>query len=359
MILDVPEEPEREGFEQDAEFILSKCSGRIQSLVFAPEPDKLDFLKGFQRRPTVLRREKRESSMLNIAHYTVPGDCTEAAGRILLSKGRVQKCLAVFEKKNDAEQLKLFLERSGVSASLLPDLSKAEAAGCIISPALTGVVPLHGIRTVLFSGFFPTAPQVRKIITESGCSPDNVELLVVSSNTEEHKSMSLEEKNLPSDEGVLKGHIENILSTIKIDEDPELLNRYRRIIRKNVPFFMRSYLAAYLLKEAGGKLELSGGSERSRKDSGKRRKKEQMESSGGKQTLFVSIGKNRKVYPKDLVQLFRTTLSLEKEDVGAVKVLDNYSFVEINESRSQDAIEKMDGMEFRGRKITVNFARKK
>ncbi len=359
MILDVPEEPEREGFEQDAEFILSKCSGRIQSVVFASEPDKLEFLKGFQRRPTILKRDKRESCMLQLAHYTVSGECTETTGRILLSRGRVEECLVVFDSRSEAEKLKLFLQRSGISAALLPDLSKAGTAGCIISPTITGMVPLHGIRAILFSGIFPTAPQVRNIITESGSSPDNVELLVVSSNIEEHNSMNLEEKKLPSDEEVLKGHIENILKTIKIDEDPELLNRYRKIVRKNVPFFMRSYLAAYLLKETGGKLKLSGSGERAKKEPGRRRKKEQMESSGGKQTLFVSIGKNRKVYPKDLVQLFRATLSLEKEDVGAVKVLDNYSFVEINESRSQDAIEKMDGMEFRGRKITVNFARKK
>jgi RNA recognition motif-containing protein len=39
--------------------------------------------------------------------------------------------------------------------------------------------------------------------------------------------------------------------------------------------------------------------------------------------------------------------------------LDSYSFIDIPEQYSQKAIEQLNGKDFRGRKITVNHARKK
>jgi RNA recognition motif-containing protein len=104
---------------------------------------------------------------------------------------------------------------------------------------------------------------------------------------------------------------------------------------------MRSYLAAYLLKSANG-----GSLSRSDEPS-------QM------QTIFVSIGKNRKVFPRDLARLFNKALDIDPKEIGNIKVLDNYSFIDIPQEVAPKAIEKLDGIEFRGRNITVNFARKK
>jgi hypothetical protein len=39
--------------------------------------------------------------------------------------------------------------------------------------------------------------------------------------------------------------------------------------------------------------------------------------------------------------------------------LDSYSFLEIEESAADSAIARLDGENFRGRKLTVNFAKKK
>jgi len=77
------------------------------------------------------------------------------------------------------------------------------------------------------------------------------------------------------------------------------------------------------------------------------------------QTIFVSIGKNRKVFPRDLVRLFKNNLEIDQNAIGNIKVLDNYSFVDIPQKVAKKAIDKMDGMEFRGRNVTVNFAKKK
>jgi ATP-dependent RNA helicase DeaD len=350
LVLDVPDEPHREGFEQDAEFILSKIPSRIQTVIFAPHPEKLEFLAAFQRRSTSLTRAQREDYLLHMQLYTCSRNKAEAAARILLGRGRVKNCLLICENNEEAQTLRRLLQVSGVDG---------QADACIISGGSTENIPMQGINTILFAGILPEIGTIKKLVADTGkdpaevelltvCDTDNAECLKTLTTMEEARIMSLEEKAMPSNQEVLKGHIENILNTIKIDEDPEILNSYRSLLRKHVPFFMRSYFAAYLLKESGAKLNLPNEKEKS-----DRRRKEKMK------TLFVSIGKNRKVYPKDLVYLFRSTLSLEKAEIGSVKVLDNYSFVEISELRSQEAISKMDGMEYRGRKITVNYSRKK
>ena len=43
--------------------------------------------------------------------------------------------------------------------------------------------------------------------------------------------------------------VENLLKRVKENEDPDILNSYRKAFKKTVPFSMRSWLSAYLLKK--------------------------------------------------------------------------------------------------------------
>jgi hypothetical protein len=50
---------------------------------------------------------------------------------------------------------------------------------------------------------------------------------------------------------------------------------------------------------------------------------------------------------------------IKKGQIGDIKILDSYSFLEIEESVADEAIAKLDGENFRGRRLTVNHAKKK
>ena len=73
----------------------------------------------------------------------------------------------------------------------------------------------------------------------------------------------------------------------------------------------------------------------------------------------MSIGRNRRVYARDLTQLFTEKLQLLEGDIGGVRVFEKYSFVDIVPGRAEDAIAKLTGTELKGRAITVNYAKKK
>jgi len=113
---------------------------------------------------------------------------------------------------------------------------------------------------------------------------------------------------------------------------------------------LRAYVGAYLLRalmdDAPGRPAAAP-------------RKEESETDENSTTLFFSIGKNGRVFPKDLARYVTTTLSIDPSELGNIKVLDSYSFIDISTSHADKAVNMLNGQEFRGRKLTVNYARKK
>lgn len=150
--------------------------------------------------------------------------------------------------------------------------------------------------------------------------------------------MTHKEEKVLVDEEAVRQSIEKTLKDIKEAEDPVELNRYRRLVKRHVPVFLRSYFTAYLFK----------------------RNLEKLPKGPDKfTTLFVSVGKSRRVYPKDLIELFVKNLGMSRSDIGDIKVLENYSFVDVALDYASTAMSKLSGFNYRGRQITVNLARKK
>ena len=143
------------------------------------------------------------------------------------------------------------------------------------------------------------------------------------------------------DKDKLELRIKDIIQEIKAN--PDQLTEYRKIFKKNVPIFLRSYFAAKLLMGTEGSSF----------------KSTRKVPTGNMATLFVSIGRRRKVHPRDLLKLFQKALDIKSTEIGPIKVLDNYSFIDLNEKLSTKAVEQMNGMEYRGRKISVDFAKKR
>lgn len=162
--------------------------------------------------------------------------------------------------------------------------------------------------------------------------------------------------------------IDDILDAVKTEADPDVLNAYRSLIRKRVPFFMRSYVAAYLVLQLEQKGDMKRSPGRSRK-SGKsliRRDRDESKKSDTQRIhipeeesvkLFVSIGRNRRVFPRELLGMIMSESSAAREDVGVIRILDNYSFVQVRKEQADNIIEAINGKQFRGRTLVVNYAR--
>jgi hypothetical protein len=205
------------------------------------------------------------------------------------------------------------------------------------------------------------------------------------------------------DEASIKKRIQTFLEEIHTQADPEVLNRCRSIFRREVSFFRRSYMAAYLLllaeqdtKHTGGKRRQlpsakrgsndpetpqrnrfpgTGSSAKQARSSEAPRSKNSPQEGrpprerpqdeaprviipeGESVRLFISIGRNRKVFPREILALINANVQVSRDDVGAIRILDNYSFVQVRNTAADAIIEALNGQSFRGRTLAVNYAR--
>jgi hypothetical protein len=156
-----------------------------------------------------------------------------------------------------------------------------------------------------------------------------------------------------------KQNIDLILEKMRTDVDPRVLNEYRALFRRSVSLFRRSWVSAYLLmlfdRNAPGRLN-GGGARRTGRNSaaeGRRFSLTEEES----RRLFVSIGRNRRVFPREILGLINTKTTISRKDIGAIRVLDNYSFVQVRDTVADQIIEALNGCAFRGRTLQVNYAK--
>ena len=188
----------------------------------------------------------------------------------------------------------------------------------------------------------------------------------------------------------------NAVEKITTEEDIDTLTELIKLFKKNVPLSRRKYVTAYMLKDAlkhyhsFGKPKANRFSAAKNKNENTRERKDDYKAPARKErsfegtdkaaaaeteerprhtrveipaelatSIFVSIGKNRRVYPRDLVGLLIAVGGIDRERIGDIKVLANYSFVQLYTEDCQTAIDKLNGYDYRGRKLVVSFSKQK
>lgn len=168
-------------------------------------------------------------------------------------------------------------------------------------------------------------------------------------------------------------------------EDPDVLTAIRKTFKKTVPLSKRMYVAAYLAKEMqkgyrgyrgrrdfrerDGKNRFSSErpvrarrdlSDTVRTEEKERVPRPRVEIDPSKAAvIFISIGKNRRVYPRDLVGLLISVAGIERDRIGDIRVLANYSFVQLFAEDAEKVINSINGYDYRGRKLAVSYSRQK
>ena len=217
--------------------------------------------------------------------------------------------------------------------------------------------------------------------------------------------MDREEKSQLSPEA-LQEKIVAIVNRIKTDSDtnPVELEEIKKIIRKNVPFFMRGAFSAYILRELLNSTNgRNGKPQRERKDrretrfqsvplekaakpqprkndegrkpveqksatpasepktqnaepEARKEEKEERVIPEGAKTLYLNVGKMKRLYAKNLSQLLQTELEITREDIYSLRVHDKYSFITMSEENCEKAIEKLNGKDINGRTAMLSYS---
>ena len=195
-------------------------------------------------------------------------------------------------------------------------------------------------------------------------------------------------------EAQLEEFLQSATNRVRTSENVDLLSDLNKLFKKNVPLTVRKYVIAYLLKEALKHYHPFGNNRRDRFERNERfdrsdrntrqRQERNFRSERGTENTdaeateeerprhprveipedqatsnFISIGKNRRVYPRDLVGILIAIAGIDRERIGDIKVLANYSFVQLYTEDAQTAIDKLNGYDYRGRKLAVSYSRQK
>lgn len=345
-----------QGFDKDVEFILSKAAKRASKGLFSSEKEVMESLLPFLRRPRIIA--SADSTEKEEPLHSVLSARDEAHKRkllvdLILAKDithtviycRTMAVLKSAEKHIAREIPSYAIVGPRTSRQRLDHIIKEFEKGGIryiltVRPDIAASIP--GIREFIFYSL-PAPSETFNEICSDISHYRKAHITTLFTNRESADLCTLQENHAmkkehhPEQNEIIKGKLKAILHRIH-ETDPDELQRFKKLIKKHIPITRRAYVGALLLKESLGNVSAA---------------------SGPMQTLFVNIGKNRRVFPKDLSRFFCKTLNVGPNEIGAVRVLDNYSFVEVSEAIAGEAVKKMDGTDYRGRTIVVNFAKKK
>lgn len=160
------------------------------------------------------------------------------------------------------------------------------------------------------------------------------------------------------------------------EADIKTLAEIKKLFKKTVPFSRRNYVAAMLIKSAtqGFKSNRFNKKDRVNSTNDKPARAEKAERSTEEKTerapritiapeaagtIFVSVGKSRGVYPRDLVGLLVSVAGFDRSRIGEIRVLSNYSFIQLFAEDCEKAISALNDYEYRGRKLSVSYSAKK
>jgi hypothetical protein len=189
--------------------------------------------------------------------------------------------------------------------------------------------------------------------------------------------------------------IDEIMEELRVPANIPVLHECRTLFRKKVPLTMRAYVAAalaYRFSAPGN----SGSNRQARKSQPETRgsrpdarmipqrdtqrapqkepqKEAQRESQREPQresfrenryqgegvVLFVGAGRRQRFYARVALRMLVDSGQVAEEQIGDIRTMDNYSFINIDPAAEETAIQVLGGTEYKGRLLTVNRAKKK
>lgn len=192
-------------------------------------------------------------------------------------------------------------------------------------------------------------------------------------------------------EAQIADYLANATDRVKTTENVDILSDLNKLFKKNVPLTVRKYVIAYMLKESLKHYHFSNHrrperTERADRQERPNRNRPDFRNNHTEErsvpaaeaateerphhprveipedqasSIFINIGKNRRVYPRDLVGILIAVAGIDRDRIGDIKVLAQYSFVQLYSEDVQTAIDKLNGLEYRGRKLAVSYSKQK
>lgn len=146
--------------------------------------------------------------------------------------------------------------------------------------------------------------------------------------------------------------IKELVEEMKLYKNPELLEKTKKEIKKNVPFSMRGYLLAYLYVTS--KRGFAKPVDRKSENQKSTNTHPEIE---GSVSLYMNVGKLSKGSARDLAAFICEEAKISDADILSIAYKQNYSFVYVKQENAQKVLDSVNGKTYRGRKVKADFSK--
>lgn len=151
-------------------------------------------------------------------------------------------------------------------------------------------------------------------------------------------------KNIES----LENNLKSVLEEIHTSVDPHEITEYRKFFKKNVSFFSRSYVAAYLLKKYLAQNNTRSGMGTSRNG------RNDVKNNSSQQRVSINIG-SLNATEDEMMEYIAAAPDLDKEDYSLFKQTKRHTVIMINPKKVQDLLKYTKSTLFKDKKPYVDL----
>ncbi len=351
LILLIPQESELNRFERDTLFIDTKLPKTRDITIFCQNGIVPTMIQDILKAPKMITRKEWRYCQAIYSHYITHDIVRMMMEFVYASSYGNGVVLTSSDKK---EQLKNTLQAAGMGTS------RGIADTFLITDHPEQLLLNKHIEFLIVTDFQSGNDFDHLIEILTNCR-DLQEVLFLLPPEQQHQftqwkekqRMSTEEKTRPSQEDIIAGKIRDMVVELRSNSDPETLKLYHRLIKKNTSFFDRSHLLAFLMANS---IDKKGNS---RSQGGRNQERREIVPRENMQTIFVGGGKKRGIFTGNIVKFFMEQGGIDKDEIGKIRVLPNYSFVEVPADKADQLVAKLDNTKLNGRPVRVNIAQSK
>ncbi len=377
LVLDEADEMLKMGFREDIEEILKSVKSERQTLLFSATMAKpiLDIIHNYQKNPEILKIEHKELTTPNIEQRYVEAkekDKVEIMTRII-DMYNPKLSMVFCNMKRKVDEVTEQLQSRGYMADKIHGDMKQELRSNILKKFKRGTIEILVATDVAARGLdieevemvfnydMPTHEEfyVHRIgrTGRAGREGKAFSLVTAKEFNVLRSIMKYTNKKIESHKVPTSGDVESVKLDAFMIELKEIIDnantdKYLKMVEKLVEEdYSAEEVAAALLsmklelpittQEIEELSEFNGNYDKNSEDMAR---------------LFINIGRNKRLTPKDVVGAVADKARLKGKMIGNIDIYENYTFVEVPEKYADQVVSVMNGNTIKGNIISIEKA---